>query len=165
MKDEDGSSSFILRPLFIASMKFSRPLVIIVLSLAGLAVSIYLLTVHLGWWSAVCLGVGDCELVNTSRFSEFLGVPVALWGMGAYVALIALSVAVMRNVYAEWARRGLFAVAAIGVAFSLYLTSIEVFVLYEICPWCVLSAILVTLIAVLAAFELREAEMYEVETN
>lgn len=146
-------------------MKLTRPLIIAGLSVLGIAVSIYLLTVHLGWWTAVCLGVGDCEMVNTSRFSEFLGLPVALWGIAAYIALFALSVAVMQNFNALWARRGLFAMAAIGVAFSLYLTYIELFVLYEVCPWCVLSAIIVTTIAVLSALELRDAELYEPETN
>lgn len=142
-----------------AEMKLvSRPFLIGALALAGLVVSTYLLTVHWGWWSAVCLGVGDCELVNTSRYSEFLGVPVALFGMGAYAALLALAVAVARGFQSEWARRGLFALAAVGVAFSIYLTYIELFILHEICPWCVLSALIVTGIAVLAALELRAGE-------
>lgn len=142
---------------------FSRPFIISILALAGLAVSAYLLTVHWGWWSAVCLGVGDCEAVNTSRFSEFLGIPVALMGMGAYAAIIAASVAIRQNIQTVWARRSVFIIAAIGVAFSAYLTYIELFVLYEICPWCVISAILVTAIAVLGALELREAEHWETE--
>lgn len=144
---------------------FSRPFIISILALAGLAVSAYLLTVHWGWWSAVCLGVGDCEAVNTSRFSEFLGIPVALMGMGAYAAIIAASVAIRQNIQTVWARRSVFIIAAIGVAFSAYLTYIELFVLYEICPWCVISAILVTAIAVLGALELREAEHWETETE
>lgn len=135
--------------------------IIAILAVIGLAVSTYLLTVHWGWWNAVCLGVGNCELVNTSRFSEILGIPVALLGMGAYVALIALCIAVMRGIAPEWSRRGIFFVAAMGVAFSLYLTYIELYVLYEICPWCVSSAILVTLIAILSGLELRESEQYE----
>jgi uncharacterized membrane protein len=137
--------------------------IIAVLALAGLAVASYLLTVHWGWWSAVCLGVGDCELVNTSRFSEFLGVPVALLGAGSYIVMFALAIAALRAFYAEWARRGLFAVAAVGVAFSAYLTYIELLVLYEICPWCVLSAILVTTIAVLGGLELQRAEALDTE--
>ncbi len=56
-------------------------------------------------------------------------------------------------------------IGAIGVAFSAYLTYIELFVLYQICPWFVLSAILITLIAVLSALELRAAETYEPETE
>ncbi len=144
-------------------MKITRPLVIAILAVAGIAVSIYLLTVHWGWWSAVCIGVGDCEAVNTSRFSEFLGLPVALWGIGAYVTMLVLSILVMLGKFTPWPQRGLFAAAAIGVAFSIYLTYIELYVLYEICPWCVLSAIIVTTIAVLSALELRVAEMYEPE--
>lgn len=139
-------------------MKLSRPMLTAILSAAGIAVSIYLLTVHWGWWTAVCLGVGNCELVNTSRFSEFLGLPVALWGIGAYVALLVLSILVLRQEFSPWAQRGLFIVSAFGIVFSLYLTYIEVFVLHEICPWCVLSAIIVTCIAVLSALELRAAE-------
>lgn len=139
----------------------NRIWIIIALALGGLAVSAYLLTVHWGWWSAVCLGVGDCELVNTSRYSEFLGVPVALFGMGTYAAILALALAASRDIQPEWTRRGIFALAAVGVAFSAYLTYIELFVLYEICPWCVLSAIIISIIAVLSAMELRDAENYE----
>jgi len=143
----------------------SRSLLIAVLALGGFAVSTYLLTVHWGWWSAVCLGVGDCELVNTSRFSEFLGIPVALLGMATYAAIFVFSLAAMRGIEPEWARRGVFALAAIGVAFSAYLTYIELFVLHQICPWCVLSAILITLIAAFSALELRAAETYELEAG
>src|SRR5581483_9453305 len=102
------SSSAVCFPLSVI-MKLSRPLITALLSVAGIAISIYLLTVHWGWWSAVCLGVGDCELVNTSRFSEFLGLPVALWGIGAYVAIFVFSLAAMRGIEPEWARRGVFA--------------------------------------------------------
>jgi uncharacterized membrane protein len=63
----------------------------------------------------------------------------------------------------DWARRLLFFVAALGVAFSLYLTYIEVYVLYEICPWCVLSALIVSGIAVLSVLELREASRLQAE--
>jgi uncharacterized membrane protein len=139
----------------------NRAGIMAVLSALGIAVSCYLLTVHWGWWSAVCLGVGDCEAVNTSRFSEFLGLPVALWGIGAYATMLALSVGIWRGIALNITRPALFVVAAIGVAFSVYLTYIELFVLYEVCPWCVLSAILVTAIAVLSALELRAGDAEE----
>lgn len=145
--------------------KLSRPLCISILALAGIAVSLYLLTVHWGWWSAVCLGVGDCELVNTSRYSEFLGLPVALWGIFAYAGIFALSMMIARGIFLEWAPRLLFLGAAMGVAFSIYLTYIEVFVLHEICPWCVLSALIITAIAALSAFELRYAENYAAQVD
>jgi len=143
----------------------SRPLAIAILSLAGIAVSLYLLTVHWMWWSAVCLGVGDCELVNTSKYSELFGIPVALLGALTYAALLGLSLAIMRDIYPEYARRAQFALAAFGVAFSAYLTYIELFVLYEICPWCVLSAILITAIALLSGWELKDEGLEPVEAS
>lgn len=131
------------------------------LALAGLAVSLYLLTVHWGWWAAVCLGVGNCEVVNTSIYSELLGIPVALLGALTYAALIVLSLLVWRDIFAQEARTLRFLAAAIGVAFSAYLTYIELFVLREVCPWCVTSAILITLIAVLTVWELRVSSAEE----
>lgn len=142
-------------------MKLSRPLAISILALLGAAVSAYLLTVHWGWWSAVCFGVGDCQAVNTSRFSEFLGMPVALLGMGSYAAIFLLSVAVMRGIALEWTPRLLFLLAAIGVVFSAYLTYIELYVLYEVCPWCVVSAIIILAIAVLSGLELYRPQERE----
>lgn len=133
-----------------------RLIAVIALATLGVAVSLYLLTVHWNWWQAVCLGVGDCESVNLSRFSELLGIPVALLGALAYLAMIAAAVLMARKMYVDNARIALFFIAAIGVAFSAYLTYVELFILRAVCPWCVLSAILVTAIAVLSALELRQ---------
>ncbi len=126
------------------------------LAVFGLAVSSYLLTVHWGWWTAVCLGVGNCEVVNTSRWSELLGIPVALLGGLTYISLIVLGVAIMREIYGEYARLLRLFIGVVGVAFSAYLTYIELYVLYEICPWCVMSAITITLILVLSFIEYRQ---------
>lgn len=128
------------------------------LSALGFGVSLYLLTVHWGWWQAVCLGVGDCEAVNTSRFSELLGIPVALLGALAYLALLGCVALILLGIQVEYARRAQFFIAALGVVFSAYLTYIEVFVLRTICPWCVTSAILIVFIAVLSFFQLRSEE-------
>ena len=135
------------------SEKFRR-IAILALALFGFWVSLYLLTVHWGWWQAVCFGVGDCEYVNTSRYAELLGIPVALLGAGAYAALIATVILIARDQFAEIARRAQFFIAAIGVAFSVYLTYIELFVLGAICPWCVLSAIAIVLIAGFSFWEM-----------
>jgi len=132
-----------------------RLIAVTALAALGIAVSLYLLTVHWGWWQAVCLGVGDCESVNLSRFSELLGIPVALLGALAYIAIIAAAVLIGQKMYVDNARIALFFIAAIGVAFSAYLTYVELFILHAVCPWCVLSAILVTVIAILSALELR----------
>ncbi len=131
----------------------------------ALVIALYLLTVHWSWWQAVCLGVGNCEVVNTSMYSELFGIPIALFGSLSYVALIVLGIAVWQDFYAEYARLARFFIAAIGVAFYIYLTYIEVAVLHEICPWCVMTSIAMLLILILSVWDLREGEMEPVEAE
>jgi uncharacterized membrane protein len=132
---------------------------IIIAAILGLVVSLYLLGVHWGWGQLVCLDIGACEVVNTSLYAELLGIPVALLGAITYLALLATGVLIWRHLYEEPARFVQFLLAAIGVAFSGYLTYVELFVLRAICPWCVLSAGLMTLIATLSAQQLRHTAM------
>lgn len=120
-------------------------LLTLLLSTLGLAVSLYLLSVHWGWWQAACFGVGECEVVNTSRYSELLGVPVALLGAGMYIAIWLSAWCIRNDWQAASAARVQFFVAVTGIAFSAYLTAIELFVLHAICPWCVISALLISL--------------------
>jgi uncharacterized membrane protein len=47
-----------------------------------------------------------------------------------------------------------YALAAVGTAFSLYLTAIEAFVLHAYCSWCLLSAVLMTAVCVVATVDL-----------
>ena len=111
-----------------------------VLAVAGLLMSAYLTWFHLLGVSPVCLaGNGGCETVQSSRYAEILGVPVAALGMGGYAGLL-LS-ALLRG--EGGALLGLF-VTLVGVIFSAYLTYLELFVIYAICQWCVASAALMT---------------------
>jgi uncharacterized membrane protein len=133
----------------------ARRAIIMVAAAIGLIISLYLLSVHWGWGQLVCLDIGDCEVVNTSVYAELLGLPVALLGALTYLVLLVIGVLSWRHLSEELASLVQFVVAAIGVAFSLYLTYIELFVLRAICPWCVLSALLITLITVLSVQQLR----------
>ena len=93
-----------------------------------------------------------------SSYAELLGIPVALLGVLTYLALLGTAMLIWRRLYEDLASLVQFFLAAIGVAFSGYLTYIELFVLRAICPWCVLSAILITLIAGLSVRQLRAME-------
>lgn len=122
-----------------------------VLAAAGLGIASYLTTVHYAGQPIACSGVGDCELVNSSRYAEFAGVPVALLGGVAYIAILAL-------VAGAWLRRAAlllaaaWAVALAAFGFSMYLTYIELRVLHAVCVYCVASAAIVTtLLALLSA--------------
>ena len=125
-------------------VRFGLPLVAL-LSLGGLGVATYLTVVHYAHQPIACSSIGDCELVNSSRYAKAGGVPVALMGALAYVA-------VLGGAAAAWLRRdstllvGTWALALASFAFSMYLTYIELRVLYAICVYCVASASILTAI-------------------
>ncbi|HEV2150430.1 MAG TPA: vitamin K epoxide reductase family protein [Longimicrobiaceae bacterium] len=130
-----------------------------VLSLVGVFISGYLTLYKLGYLGVIQCGTGGCETVQASKYAYFLGVPVAVWGIGAYGALLLLALA---GVQPRWVRSrgvaaGLFAMAAAGVAFSAYLTYLEAAVIHAWCRWCVASAVLITLIFLLSLPGLRQA--------
>ncbi len=106
------------------------PLISAALALLGLAVSIYLWTSKLG--APLICGVGSCDVVNASPYSELLGVPVAAIGAVGYAALLALALWAWRGSAPEWLIDVRLLLAFGGVAFSAYLTAIEVFVLRTI---------------------------------
>ncbi|HSK99915.1 MAG TPA: vitamin K epoxide reductase family protein [Rubrobacteraceae bacterium] len=108
-------------------------------AVAGVLISAYLTWTHLRGVVPVCVGGGGgCDVVQTSRYSEILGVPVAALGLAAYAGLL-LSAALKGETAALL---GLF-VALVSALFSAYLTYLELFVIGAICQWCVASAALV----------------------
>ena len=111
------------------------------LAVVGLAISAYLTWVHYAGIEPVCSGISDCERVQSSSYAELVGIPVAVIGVAGYAAILA----------SLWARVELTALLSyLGVAFSGYLTWAELFRIEAICQWCVASAIVSLVIAVLA---------------
>jgi uncharacterized membrane protein len=125
---------------------------IAVLALAGVFDALYLLLYKLGVVGELQCGTGGCETVQASRYAVFLGLPVALYGVLGYGALLVVSLAATHPAFA--ARRApdllLAALATLGLLFSLYLTGLEYFVIHAFCRWCLGSAGLITAIWVLA---------------
>ena len=57
---------------------------------AGVAVAGYLTYVHYRPAALICTGGGGCEAVQDSSYAEIAGIPVALLGLLAYVAVLVL---------------------------------------------------------------------------
>ena len=126
---------------------------LIVLTVIGLGVAGYLTYVHYSGTQPVCTAGGSCEKVQTSVYSELAGVPVALMGLIGYVVILA-SLLAPEN---ETTRFATVAFTVVGFGFSAYLTYRELFTIQAICQWCVSSAVLMTVLAVLTAIRaLRE---------
>ena len=118
--------------------------VIASLAVLGLIVSILALRVHYSNELEPCdiNSHWDCGIVNHSRYAEVKHVPVAAIGIAGYLLLAVL---------AMWKRRGLTLLAAIfGLAFALYLSSIEAYCLQVWCLYCVISQAVIALIAILS---------------
>jgi len=133
-------------------------MIVAALSLAGIFVALYLLLYKLGLIGALSCSVGSCETVNSSRWATFLGLPVAGWGVAWYVGMFVLALVSTGEKFAQSSLISLILllVAATGLVFSLYLTYIELFRIHAICQWCVVSAILVTIIFLVSVSEYRE---------
>jgi uncharacterized membrane protein len=116
-----------------------------VLALLGLAVAGYLTYVHYAELEPICAGGGGgCERVQNSSYAELAGVPVALLGLVGY-ALILLSLWVP----GDTGRVAGALFALIGFGLSAYLTWLELFEIDAICQWCVVSAVLMTALALI----------------
>lgn len=116
----------------------------ILLALLGTAIAGYLTYVHYAGATPLCVaGGGACERVQTSRYAELAGVPVALLGLFAYLTILVTTI--LRHPLAVSTAA---VVAVAGLAFSTYLTVVELFVIRAICQWCVASALTMTALAV-----------------
>ena len=101
-----------------------------------------------------------CERVQTSRYAMFLGIPVAVIGLGGYVVLLAVALAGLQERFAANAgpTKVLVLLSGGGVAFSAYLTYLELFTIHAICRWCVGSAVVIALIFGASVVGLKEVK-------
>jgi uncharacterized membrane protein len=117
-------------------------------ALAGTAVAGYLTYVHYRPDALICTSSGGCETVQESSYAELVGIPVALLGLLAYLAVLAL---VLWDT--EAARTAVAAIALGGVAFAVYLVALQAFVIDAWCVWCLVNdLLLVPLLAILAVW-------------
>jgi uncharacterized membrane protein len=127
----------------------------IILAILGTADAIYLLIYKYSSNDRMCLGSGGCATVNYSPYSMIYGIPVALLGILAYLAILAvLFLEPHWELTMEYGRLAVFGIGLVGVIFSAYLTYIEAFVIHAYCPFCVTSAILMTIIFIIATIRL-----------
>jgi len=133
------------------------PAALISLSAAGFAVSAYLTAAHFGGPPLTCAGIGGCDIVNSSRYAYFAGVPVALLGALLYVTLMGIA--------AAWAIRGwderlvtaFWGLALAGALYAVYLTYVEIAIIDAVCVWCLTSAVIVSLCLALSSWALISA--------
>ncbi|MBV7338607.1 vitamin K epoxide reductase family protein [Chloroflexi bacterium TSY] len=136
-----------------------RNWLLFILILLGLLISGYLSYAKLFGTSTICLGGSQsCDLVQNSVYAYLLGIPIAYLGFLTYVVLLFLWLIKITD-WQEWGELAVqifFGITLIGSIFSLYLTYIELFVLYEICQWCVASAFVIWVLLILSGSWLKQ---------
>jgi len=133
-------------------------MIVATLALAGIFISIYLTLYKLGVIGELSCSIGSCETVNTSRWSIFLGLPVAAWGLLFYLDVFGVA---LLGTMPRWENEPVISIilvveAAIGVLFSAWLTYLELAVIHAICTWCVTSAVIVVAILLVSVADWRE---------
>jgi uncharacterized membrane protein len=130
--------------------------IIALLAIAGIVASTLALRIHYSMDAPPCdiNAHWDCGIVNHSRYSVMHGVPVAAIGMAGYAVIAILALARRYRL--------LLAASVAGLAFALYLTSIEARILQIWCLYCVISQTiiaLITLFSIAAVIRSRKATL------
>jgi uncharacterized membrane protein len=135
----------------------SRRQSLVLLAVVGICIALYLTLYKVGVIGVLSCSIGSCEMVNTSKWSMLFGIPIAAWGLAAYVALLVLAMAGSSEAREESVpiARMLVALAGWSVLFSAWLTYHELFVIHAICIWCLTSALLWVVILAVSAVDLR----------
>jgi uncharacterized membrane protein len=126
-------------------------------SLLGLFLGAYLTLYKFGYIGTLACNVSSCETVQMSRWSTFLGLPVATWGAGFYLLMLALSIAGLQERFEASRALSLTMVLLTGwgVAFTAWLNYLEAFVIHAWCEWCLGSAAMVLILFGLAIADWR----------
>jgi vitamin-K-epoxide reductase (warfarin-sensitive) len=93
-------------------------------------------------------GKFNCDIVNHSIYAEIFGIPVALIGVLGYLGVLGFTTFCRRRPHTP---KILLIASTAGLAFALYLTYIEGFVLAAWCVLCLSSLAAIFFITVLSA--------------
>ena len=127
-----------------------------ILTLVGIGIGTYLTYTHYAGLHVLCLSSGGCETVQHSRWSKLDGIPVATLGLAGYIGIF-ISVWIR----GELGRAIGFGLALVGFLFSMYLTYREAFTIHAYCQWCLGSAAVMTLLAILTTVRMLRTDSAE----
>ena len=107
--------------------------------------------------SLACGGGGGCMIAQMSSYGWFFGVDVALIGAVGYGTLFAVATVGGLERFADSRRvtQVLMALIYAAVLFTVRLKWAEFYKLRSFCPWCAISAVSITLLAVVVWMEWR----------
>ncbi len=137
------------------------PSATLALSVAALAVSIYLTVAH--YTASTLLACGgrgtvNCEKVTTSAQSVVFGVPVALLGVVWALAMVGLTLPAAWDAPSRKVVLARLAMVSSGMAFVLWLVYSELFLIGAICLWCTVVHVITFALFVLIVLRASPAQ-------
>lgn len=133
-------------------------LYLFIFSILGLLVSVYLAYAY-SQNSEINCTLSNCEAVRQSQYSSFLGISVPILGILFYFLIFAYSTLIIlkKSNYILFIKEifVFFTFCTIGFGFSVYLTLIEAFVIEVFCQWCLLSALITTIIFIISIYRTK----------
>lgn len=128
---------------------------LLVSSLAGLVVSVYLLITYMGGGPIVCGVAHGCDVVRASEWSSMYGVPTPLLGVLFYLLMI--GIVLFRTIASAWKPLSLLRLtrvfAIIGLLESIYLTYVQAAYIGAYCSWCLTSGVITLILFCLVWFD------------
>lgn len=126
---------------------------VLVLSFCGVADSAYLAQHETAGTQLLCNieGLTGCNVVANSKYSQLFGIPIADYGIVFYTILFIFA-ALELVLVDRFLRRVLQAMALAGALISIVLIAIQIFLIHDLCVYCVGSAVIALLAFVLAGF-------------
>jgi uncharacterized membrane protein len=127
----------------------------IVLAALGLLVSGYMTIYKLTDSQTMCLGNGGCSIVNSSVYSEVYGIPVALVGVLGYAAILGILTRAGRRISPSGSAVLItFGLCLAGFLFTVYLIYVEIALIHALCPFCITSQVIMTVLFILSVVRL-----------
>jgi uncharacterized membrane protein len=145
-----------------------RPIALLVLSVVGVIVSLYLISVHYENVPLACStqGVVDCQRVLSSSYSVVPGtsLPISVPGVLWFIVVGALAFMLWR--VAPQRRDivvGLFVWLLLGMLSVFYLIYVEIVRLHAICAWCTGLHAIILVMFLISIFQLYQGTVEDEE--
>ncbi len=130
----------------------------IALVVIGLFITAYLSYTHLTNSEVACVqnsSVFNCEDVNSSIYSEFMGIYVGYLGLAADLFLLVVLVAEPRiEILQVYGVVIVFAVVLLAWLYHDYLTYVSFTRIHELCPWCLTEHTIMTILLIITGVRL-----------
>ncbi len=121
----------------------------ILISFIGILDTGYLISEHFSINNVICNIDDTCNIVLTSKYSNFFGIPLAILGLMYYLTIFINSFLFKITKYTGY-KTILLYLPFFSFIFSLFLIYLQLFILNSICIYCMASAILSTFIFILS---------------